>query len=73
MIDQIKKAVHEAAEKKQKMAMFHFQVLKNAKNLSGIDPIDFCKEIKVPETYKIEFLKMLGLARLMKQEGVKIR
>ena len=65
MIDQIKKAVHEASESKQKMAMFHYQVLKNAKNLAGIDPINFCQEIIVPETYKIEFQKKLGLARLI--------
>lgn len=31
VIDDIKKAVHAAASSNQKIAMFHFQVLKNAK------------------------------------------
>jgi hypothetical protein len=40
--------------------MFHFQVLKNADELAGIDPKDFCKEISVPETYTTEFTKMIA-------------
>jgi len=30
MIEEIRKAVHDAARRDQKIAMFHFQVLKNA-------------------------------------------
>jgi hypothetical protein len=37
VIDQIKAAVHNAASGKQKIAMFHFQVLKNAKELEGLN------------------------------------
>lgn len=72
MIEQMKAAIHRAAEKNQKIAMFHFQVLKNADELAGIDPKGFCKEISVPESYAIEFTKMIALARLMKEQGRKI-
>jgi hypothetical protein len=52
--------------------MFHFQVLKNAKELEGLNPKAFCKEIQVPETYGTEFTKMISLSRLMKEQGVTI-
>lgn len=41
MIDDIRAAVHTAAGTNQKIAMFHFQVLKNAKELEGLDPKAF--------------------------------
>jgi hypothetical protein len=72
MIEQIKTAVNGAVGKNQKIAMFHFQVLKNADELAGIDPKGFCKEISVPETYATEFRKMIALARLMKEQGAKL-
>lgn len=72
MIEEIKKAVHEAARGNQKIAMFHFQVLKNADALQGFDPAAFCRDLKVPETYQTEFRKMLSLARLMREQGVRL-
>ncbi len=69
MSEQIKNAVHSAADSNQKIAMFHYQVLKNASSLQGVDPIGFCKEISVPVTYAAEFRKMIALARLMKEQG----
>jgi hypothetical protein len=72
MIDQIKTAVHDAARHNQKSAMFHFQVLKNAQELEGVNPVEFCKEIAVPATYQTEFRKMISLARLMKEQGVRL-
>ena len=72
MIEQIKAAVHGAAATNQKVAMLHFQVLKNADDLEGADPKAFCKEISVSEKYATEFRKMIALARLMKEQGVKI-
>ena len=72
MVEQIKTAVHHAAGRNQKIAMFHYQVLKNADGLEGIDPRGFCKEISVPETYATEFTKMIALARLMKEQGTKL-
>ena len=52
--------------------MFHFQVLKNANELVGIDPKGFCKEVSVPESYATEFTQMIALARLMKKHGAKL-
>jgi hypothetical protein len=72
VIEQIKAAVHRAAEKHQKTAMFHFQVLKNADELAGIDPNGFCKEISVPKSFAAEFRKMIALAHLMKEQGTKL-
>lgn len=72
MIEQIKAAIHSAEGKNQKVAMFHFQVLKNADELSGIDPKGFCKEVSVPESLATEFRKMIALARLMKEQGTKL-
>jgi hypothetical protein len=72
VIEQIKAAIHRAAGKKQKIAMFHFQVLKNADELADIDPNGFCKEVSMSETYATEFRKMIALARLMKEQGAKI-
>ena len=72
MIEEIKKAVHTSALGNQKIAMFHFQVLKNSAELEGLDPLSFCRDIGVPETYKTEFRKMLSLARVMRQQGVRL-
>jgi hypothetical protein len=72
VIEQIKAAVLGAAAKNQKLAMFHFQVLKNADDLAGIDPKGFCSEISVPETYASEFRKMIALARLMKEQDTRL-
>jgi hypothetical protein len=72
VIAQIKAAVHHAAVKGQKLAMFHFQVLKNADELADTDPKGFCEEISVPKTYATEFRKMIALARLMKEQGAKL-
>jgi hypothetical protein len=71
-IEEIKKAVHNAAGKKRKMAMFHLQILKHADVLDGLNAKALCKELAVPETYATEFTKMLSLAKLMKEEGLKI-
>ena len=72
IIREIRNAIHVAAEDKQKMAMFHFQVLKNAKVLDGMEPGAFCTAVDVPQSYHIEFRKMLGLARLMDALGVRL-
>ena len=69
MINEIRAAVHAAAGSKQKIAMFHFQVLKNAMELDGLNAEKFCEEVAVPKTYQTEFRKMIGLARLMDERG----
>ena len=72
MIDEIKIAVQAAAARKQKIAMFHFQVLKNATELDGLNAEAFCKEVAVPLSYQTEFKKMISLARLMSELGVSL-
>lgn len=72
MIEEIRQAVHNAALGKQKIAMFHFQVLKNAVALERVDAASFCRDIGVPNTYKTEFTKTLSLARVMRQQGVRL-
>jgi hypothetical protein len=72
VIEQISAAIHSAAATKQKLAMFHFQVLKNADDLVGTDPKDFCKEVSVPPSWATEFRQMMALARLMKEQGSKL-
>ena len=72
MIEHIKQAILEAEASGQKMAMFHFQVLKNAGALESTDPKFFCKQVSVPESYATEFRKMLSLASVMHQQGLHI-
>jgi hypothetical protein len=71
-IEQIKSAIRGAAIKKQKLAMFHLQVLKNADDLAGLNPKDFCKEVLVPESWATEFRQMIALARVMREQRIKI-
>ena len=72
MIKEISSKVHEAEKSGQKIAMFHYQVLVNAKELKGFDPVQFCKDIGVPESYATEFRKMISLSNLMGEMGTKI-
>jgi hypothetical protein len=72
MIQEIKNAVHNTADVKQKIAVFHLHVLKNAAALYTVDPVIFCQAIDVPDSYKTEFQKMLSLARIMEQQGVNL-
>ena len=71
-IEDIAAKVQGAETKKQKIAMFHYQILIHAQELKNVDATAFCKEIGVPETYATEFRKMLGLARLMEEQGVRV-
>jgi hypothetical protein len=72
MIDEIKRAVHAAAGDKHKIATFHLHILKNAEELEGMNAEAVCKELAVPRTYATEFRKMLSLARLMREQGIKL-
>lgn len=71
-IEEVKSAVHNAAGRKQKIAMFHLKVLIHAGDLDGISAKAFCRELAVPETYATEFTKMISLAKLMKEQGLMI-
>ncbi len=72
MTEEIKTAIYRAEKNKQKIAMFHLQILKNADELADVDPEGFCRELSVPKTYATEFRKMIALARLMKDEQIKL-
>jgi len=72
MIEQIKAAVHAASATNQKIAMFHFQVLKNAKALEGMEAKAFCREVGVFDSYATEFTKMLSLARVIEEQGMRL-
>jgi hypothetical protein len=72
LTEEIGDAVREAARAKQKIATFHFQILKNAAVLENVHAGDFCRAINVPKTYTTEFGKMLAVARLMKRHGLRL-
>ena len=65
--------VHEAEKTRDKIAMFHYQILIHADELRGVDAKEFCKEINVPDSYAIEYRKMLKLAEFMKSQRVTIK
>lgn len=67
IVKQIKADIQRAEATKQKIAMFHSQVLKNADELKGINPEGFYKEVGMSQKYATEFRKMLALARLMRE------
>ena len=72
MYEEMREAIRLAAVHGQKMAMFHFQVLVNAAELRSVDGDEFCRAVDVPASYAAEFRKMLGLARLMRERGVRL-
>jgi hypothetical protein len=73
IVKAIEEAVHEAERRKNKIAMFLYQVLIHAEELRGVDAEEFCKEIKVPASYATEFRKMISLAALMQEQGTIIK
>ncbi len=73
IVNTIAEAVREAEHRKQKIALFHYQVLIHAEELRGVDAVEFHKEIKVPTTYATEFRKMISLAELMEEQGATIK
>jgi hypothetical protein len=70
MLDKIASEVRQAATEGHKIAMFHLMVLKHAHELSDVDPLKFCREIDVPESFATEFRKMLALRRLMREQQI---
>ncbi len=72
MYEEIRQAIESASADGQKMAMFHYQVLANAAELRTANADAFCLAVGVPASYAAEFRKMLGLARLMRERGVRL-
>ena len=72
LVATVKAAVQGAALSRQKMATFHFQILKNANALDTVNPAAFCAAIGVPDSFKTEFSKMLKLAQVIRQQGLRL-
>jgi len=72
MYEKMNEAIRAATDNGQKMAMFHYQVLTHAAELQSADPAEFCRVVGVHKSFATEFRKMLALARLMREQGVKL-
>lgn len=69
LIQDIKENIKSAIDDKKKIAMFHWQVLKNADFLKTYNPKQFCSDVDVPESYASEFSKMIRLAIIIDEQG----
>ena len=72
IVSKIAKDIADASLANNKSVTFHYSVLIHAKELQGVDPIEFCREVGMPESYKAEYRKMIKLAKFIKQRGMKI-
>jgi len=73
IVETIKLTLQIAQEKREKMAVFHSQVLLNADLLKNLDPHEFCRNVGVTKAYHIEFRKMIAVARTISKLGYSIR
>ena len=71
MYEEIAKQIKNASHDRNKSAMFHFQVLKNAHLLANVEPVEFCRQVGMNDSYVTEFNKMLKVAKIMQQQGIK--
>lgn len=71
MYEEIAKQIASATHDGNKTAMFHLQVLKNAHHLAGVEPLEFCRQVGAKDSYVTEFHKMIKVAKLMEQHGIK--
>lgn len=72
MYEEITKAIESATPDKQKQAMFLYQVLSHAAELTDVDPVKFCLAVGMTEGDKADFYKMLALHRLMQGKGLRL-
>lgn len=72
MYEEIAKQIKVASYARNKIGMFHYQVLLHAHELLDVDPHEFCREVRVPDSFSTEFSKMLKVAKTMKQQGTEI-
>lgn len=63
LIEEIKKSILEAEKKHNKKTEIHYQILKNAKELSKLSSEEFCQVLNLSKGYQIEFKNMLKLAK----------
>ncbi|MCB9981169.1 MAG: hypothetical protein H6860_02075 [Rhodospirillales bacterium] len=69
---EIKEALSDAEQSRNKIAMFHFITLKHADDFIDEDPKAFCKAVGMQESYAAEFLKMRALYLLMKEKNLSL-
>ena len=72
MIDEIREKVTAAAEENSKLAVFHCEILLRAEELENYNAVEFCSEIQVPDSYAVEFRKMIKVASILRDRGLKI-
>jgi len=72
MIEEIRQQINEAELTRTKLAMFHYQVLSHARELTNIDGVEFCNSVGVPESYAVEFRKMLSLSQVIQEQGSRL-
>lgn len=72
MFEDMAKQIHQAAHEKHKIAMFHFLVLKHAHELHSMDAVEFCRLVKVRDSFATEFRKMISLAKLIEEKGLSL-
>ena len=72
MYEEIAAQIRQAARNRNKLATFHYLVLINADLLADVNPIDFCRQVGMGDSFATEFRKMIGLAKLMEERGVRI-
>lgn len=71
-IKEIKNLLDNAANTRNKIAMFHYITLKHAQELINEDPKEFCRIVGMRESYATEFLKMRALSTLMQEQNLSL-
>jgi hypothetical protein len=72
MLEEIAREIATATKHRRKAVAIHFQVLKNADQLSGMDAREFCRKVGIEEAWAIEFKKMINLAKLLQEQGLEL-
>ena len=72
MLEEIAREIAAATKDRRKAVTIHFQVLKNADQLSGMDAIEFCRRVGIEEVWATEFKKMINLAKLLREQGLEL-
>ena len=62
LVSRIKTEIAIGTKNRERMVTFHAMVVCNARMLSNMDPVEFCRKVGVSDSYAIEFKKMLALA-----------
>jgi len=72
MFDEMTREIADAAAVRRKAVMIHFQVLKNADRLKGMDAVEFCRNVGIEDVWATEFKKMINLAALLAEQGFEL-